>query len=304
MNDHHKNARLIVARHTQHGTMKVDAKKIGVITSLGTERSYRQCISNYLVWCDLNNVDPGLRANLKILTRYLEERSEWIKQKTLDQERQALQIIYKQKLPYIRSLQDSVYEKRSYTLSQVKLIVKHQSEKNAITTWLAFFCGLRAHEAATILPIHEREASKHRIWDSNRFKGLTNFHIYTVIGKGGLIREVAVPHWLSAKLEENRRSTPIKVCDREIAYLSHYNIGFGQNWSQSFSAASTIALGFSNGGHGLRHSYAKWRLAHLIEQFDSIPDSDFNVPAEERALLLLSQELGHFRLDIVYCYLR
>lgn len=304
MNENLKKARRLVARHTKHGTNKVYAKKTGVITSLGSERSYRQCLVNFIRWCRLNNIAPDLMGNINTLTSYLEERSEWVKQKTLDQERQAFQIVYKQKLPYIKSLQRSVYEKRSYSLQQVNLIVKRQSEKNEITTWLSFFCGIHAHEAATILPVQERKASEHRTWDSNRFMGLPTTYIYTVVGKGGLIREVAVPQWLSQKLEANKRANPIKVSDREISYISQYDIGYGQSWSQSFSSASKAALGFSNGGHGLRHSYAKWRLAHLIDQFNSTLDVEGKMSNEEKALLVLSQELGHFRLDIVYCYLR
>lgn len=304
MNDTHKKARRLVARHTKHGINKVDAKRLGMVTSIGTERSYRQCILNLLKWCELNKIDPDVISNKKILIQYLIERSEWVLQKTLDQERQSFQIVYKQKLPYIRSLQKSVYEKRSYSLQQVNSILKIQSEKNKITTLLSFYCGIRAHEAATILPVQERKASEHRTWDSNRFMGLPSTHIYTVVGKGGLIREVAVPPWLSQRLEANIRATPIVVCDREITYLSHYDIGYGQKWSQSFSAASKAALGFSNGGHGLRHSYAKWRLAHLIDQFNSTQDVEGKISNEEKALLILSQELGHFRLDIVYCYLR
>jgi integrase len=298
-----KMARHIVARFTIHGKDKISAKFHGAISSLGTERSYRQCLANYFKWCHLNGVQPDFRANILTLKQYLAERSEWVKQKTLDQERQALQLIYKQKLPYLRSLQQSIYDKRSYTLTEVNKIVVYQNEKNAISTWLSFFAGIRSHEAATILPVHERQASLHRHWDSRRFAGLPSHHKYTVIGKGGLIREVAVPLWLANKLEA-RRMRPVKVVDREIIYLSHYNIGFGQSFSQSFSSASRKALGFSRGGHGLRHSFAKWRLQHLIEQMESVSQRANKRSPEECALLILSQELGHFRLDITYCYLR
>jgi hypothetical protein len=120
-----------------------------------------------------------------------------------------------------------------------------------------------------------------------------------VIGKGGLIREVAVPIWLSDVLETLRRP-PVVIFDREISYLSHYAIGVGHAWSQSFSVASKIALGFSTGGHGLRHSYAKWRLKVLRETLENNEQQCI----EEQSLLILSQELGHFAITVTFAYLR
>jgi integrase len=126
---------------------------------------------------------------------------------------------------------------------------------------------------------------------------------YTVIGKGGLIREIAVPIWLSQLLEASRRE-PVKVTDREIFYTSCYDIGYGQNWSQSFTTASKKAIGISRGGHGLRHSFAKWRLHNLVKHLLQTKSVNNDVSVEEQALLILSQELGHFRMDIVFTYLR
>ena len=302
MKNYKKTARRTVARHTAHGISKSDAKENGTISSIGTERNYRQSLSNYLEWCDENEVHPDFRANSSTLRQYLEERSEWIQQKSLDLERQALQMIFKQKLPFLRSIRESIYEKRSYTLSQVKAIVAHQNERNAISTWLAFFAGLRAHETATIMPLDEREFSKGRDWDSKLFIGLPSHITYTVAGKGGLIRRVAVPQWLSIRLEA-KRIPPKKVKDREVIYFANYDIGFGQAWSQSFYSASQITLGFSRGGHGLRHSYAKWRLQNILAHLGT-HQQIYQMRLEKQALLILSQELGHFRLDIVYCYLR
>lgn len=293
----------IVARHTKHGLDKSNAKERRVIASLGTERSYVQALSNYLRWCDFNNVHPDYTSNICVLKEYLEERSEWVKQKTLDQERQALQLIYQQKLPCIRSLKASILEKRSYSYDQIKAISSHQSDRNSLTTYLAVYGGLRAHEPATILPIEERAPSSHRSWDQRRFLGSPEHRIYTVVGKGGLIRAVAVPLWLVNKLEA-RRIPPLRVTDRGIYYFSQYEIGFGQAWSQSFTSASKIALGYSTGAHGLRHSYAKWRLDILIRELELINPKWSPAQINQDALLILSQELGHFRLDIVFAYLR
>ena len=300
-----KQARRIVAKHTQHGISRRYAKKTGVISSIGTERNYRQCLKNYLEWCALNGVHPDCQAKSSNLQIYLKERSEWIEQKNLNQIKHALELIYKQKLPNIRAMKKSIYEKRSYKLVQVQKIVEHQNPKNRITTLLAFFTGIRAHEAATILPIAEQPPSKRLDkWDPRRFTGLNEFILYSVIGKGGLIRAVAVPKWLATQLEATRRDHPIVVLDREVQYSSSYDIGYGQSWSQSFTTASTKSLGYSTGGHGLRHSYAKWRLWNLIFSLELEGCATDQGSIEEQALLIVSQELGHFRLDIVYCYIR
>lgn len=293
----------VVSRHTRHGTDKSNARELKVIASIGTERSYVQALSNYLRWCDFNNVHPDYTSNICVLKEYLEERSEWIKQKTLDQERQALQLVFKQKLPCLRSQKISILDKRSYTFAQVKEILIHQNDKNSLTTHLALYGGLRAHEPATILPLEERAPSSHRSWDDRRFLGTPQHRLYSVVGKGGLIRAVAIPLWLACKLEE-LRVQPRQVTDRGIFYTSHYDVGFGQAWSQSFTSASKRALGYSTGAHGLRHSYAKWRLDMLIKELELINPKWSPAQINQDALLILSQELGHFRLDIVFAYLR
>lgn len=109
--------------------------------------------------------------------------------------------------------------------------------------------------------------------------------------------------WLPEELESRRRS-PIIVRDRGVLYTSHYDIGFVHAWSQSFSDASKRALDYSTGAHGLRDSYAKNRLYELIKQLENHSSAPGLRHVHEVALLLLSQELGHFRIDITFTYLR
>ena len=117
---------------------------------------------------------------------------------------------------------------------------------------------------------------------------------YLVTGKGGLSREVLIPRDLAARIETRRHDHPKSVRDRGIRYDSHYDIGGGNAWSRSFHVASKAALGRSNGGHGLRHSYAQERLDELQGKGHGYGD----------AKLILSQEMGHFRQDVVNAYLR
>ena len=68
--------------------------------------------------------------------------------------------------------------------------------------------------------------------------------IYTVEGKGGLCREVAIDRNLAEKLEERRLDEPRTVYDREVRYEQHYDLGGGKQWSDSFSKAAERELGF------------------------------------------------------------
>mgnify|MGYP002266599293 CR=1 FL=1 len=84
----------------------------------------------------------------------------------------------------------------------------------------------------------------------------------------------------------------MKVTDRNIYYQQHYNVAGGQKWSNSFSKTSSSVLGWSRGGHGLRHTYAQERMKEITQ-------ADY-----ERALKIVSQEMGHFRANITLTYLR
>jgi integrase len=53
-------------------------------------------------------------------------------------------------------------------------------------------------------------------------------------------------------------------------------------------------LGFSNGGHGLRHSYAQERMAELQQQGMRY----------DQAQVTVAQEVGHFDKDTIEAYLR
>ena len=116
---------------------------------------------------------------------------------------------------------------------------------------------------------------------------------HTVVGKGGLVREVLLSVGLADRLEERRLEARASVVDRGVRYLQRYDIGGGHAFSASFSRASVEALGKSRGAHGMRHAYAQKRMRKLMHH------------AEHRlALAIVSEELGHLRPDVVQTYLR
>jgi integrase len=273
------------ARHTNRDDQKIH--------SLGTQRNYIQALTNITAWLQKNRLGDLKSLSREQAIQYLEERSEMVGQKMLDQERQAMQKVLQSKLPVIKSELVQIQKSRSYTPAQVELIASVQTPKNQLATQIAYAAGLRAHELLTLQRKEERGASTHRVWAKNRFLGRDG-KIYTVIGKGGLIREVLIPNELAKELEKTRLESPVKVKDRNIDYLKHYDINGGKNWSNSFTTTSLRMLERSNGAHGLRHTYAQDRMEELQQK---------GIFYQE-ALGIVSNEMGHFRSIITEVYLK
>lgn len=253
-----------------------------------------------------NMPEFGIQGEIRDLTpetaiQYLEARGQDIGQKTLDMERQAIQSMLthvtgkleqSERLPVIKSEHEQALSSRAYTAEQVKLIAESQTDKHALSTQLAYAAGLRAHELHTLSRASEKQASERPVLDS-KFQGREGV-IYTVTGKGGLTREVLIPNKLAEKLEERRLDVPQQTTDRGVHYEQKYEIGAGQKWSNSYTQASNRALSWSEGAHGLRHSYAQ-------ERMNELQNSGFT---RDIALETVSQELGHFRPEITEVYLR
>ena len=87
---------------------------------------------------------------------------------------------------------------------------------------------------------------------------------------------------------------PKTVRDRGIRIVSHYDVIGGKSFTNLFSRGSLKTFGWSEGAHGLRHSYAQRRIDELQDAGQSYP----------QALGIVSQELGHFRPEITEVYLR
>ena len=282
-------------------TPRHDNRNDGKVHSVGTARSYQGALARVAKWMQEKRDYRGLEQLTPEEARaYLAERAAHVRQKTLDQDRQALQI-----LPLIGTLERIksspklkptrlASEGRAYTPEQVDIIARAQTPRNALATRIAFAAGVRASELLTLRPVAERPPSEHRDWSPERFDGRDDVQRYTVEGKGGLKREVALPLYLAGELEARRLEKPERVTDRGVRRVQHYDLGGGQAWSQSFSAASKRELGWSTGAHGLRHSYAQ----------DRVDELQGNAYGHASAMETVSQELGHFRPDITRVYLR
>lgn len=277
------------------GTSRHDNKADGNIHSIRSVGAYEQSLKQFGDFLVENRLGDLKNTTAEIAQAYLLERQEaMLSQKTIDLDRQALQCHLGQHLERVQSLKETDLGTRSYTNEQIKEVASHQSERNALATEIAHAAGLRAHELATIRPSSERQPSAHRQWSENRFAGRDGVS-YTVKGKGGLVREVQIPRALAVRLEARRiEGGPVRVTDRGVHYQKHYDIGSGKNWSSSFSRVSTNNLGWSNGAHGLRHSYAQERMSELQGAGMSY----------KQALGTVAQELGHFSPHTTEAYLR
>ncbi|MCS3471761.1 integrase [Pseudomonas sp. JUb42] len=293
-----KNGRTFAKAKTQAVALSKAMYNSGRLASLGTSHSYEASLRLAAEWLKRNGRGSLVELTPKAAKQYLNERAALVGQKTLDRDRQALQAVLratgrfseKNRLPVIKAVKQQVLVSRNYTAEQWSLVIEHQTPRNALSTELAAAAGLRAHELFTLRPVEEQPMSD-RPADPVKFRpGIR----YTVIGKGGLIREVSIPNSLAARLEAHRLDEAVIRIDRKIHYTSHYDIGAGQAWSQSFTAASKAALDFSNGGHGLRHAYAQERHRELQVLLGD----------RDRAKQVVSQEVGHFRPEITDTYLR
>ena len=282
-----------VARKLALGTGRHDHRNDGRIHSLGTARGYGQALKGFADYLREHRLGDLPSATDQEARQYLAERSHRVGQKTLDLDRQAIQMHLGLRLEVVRSDRESALSTRSYTPAQVARIASAQSETNGLATRLAYHAGLRAHELLTLRPAGERSASGHRQWSADRFAGREGVR-YTVVGKGGLVREVLLTRELAEAVEARRLEEPRLVVDRGVQYVQCYTIGGGRSWSQSFSSASRRELGFSNGGHGLRHSYVQERMDELQRRG----------MAYEQARATVAQEVGHFAGETTEAYLR
>jgi integrase len=275
------------------GQGRHDNRDDGRIHSLGTARGYEQALKGFTEYIQDHRLGDLSSATIKEAEQYLSERAGMVAQKTLDLDRQAIQMHLGTQLEVMKSELETCLTTRSYTPDQVERIASAQSERNSLATQIAHDAGLRAHELLTLRPSDERQVSTHRQWSEDRFIGRTGER-YTVEGKGGLVREVMISKHLVDRLEEKRFAEPKQVSDRGVNYTKHYDIGGGRAWSQSFSAASNRELGFSNGAHGLRHSYVQERMEELQSRGMQY----------EEAKGTVAQEVGHFAKDTTEAYLR
>lgn len=267
----------------------------GKIHAIGTFKKYQSALKVAGEWLEKKFSVTRLDAVTKDQAKaYLDYRQAEVGQKQLDADRLAMRFLkHVGDLDRLKADKTSSKAGRAYTPRQVEMITSCQTERNALATRIAYNAGLRAHEFQTLRRADEANPSLHRDWRHDRFTGRSGER-YLVIGKGGLVREVVIERGLANALEARRLDEPRAITDRDIHYKAYYDIGGGNAWSKSVTIAAQKTLNQSTGAHGLRHSYAQERMNELQGRGYTYKD----------AKLVLSQELGHFREDVVNAYLR
>lgn len=158
---------------------------------------------------------------------------------------------------------------------------------------LAFACGLRSSELLSILPESQRPRSRARPLSPQIFAGRSG-ELYTVIGKGGLVRPVMVPFNLAFRLESIALQQPEILYIQGVRFVSYYFIPGGPFFSQWFGPWARTVTKTKMTFHSLRHAFAQQRLFKLAQLgFD-----------HKTAMTIVSQEMGHFRPEITTTYMK
>lgn len=293
------------SRHAEKIKQNVKgAQSTGYIHSLSTFDKYVGSLKGLGEWSKAHfDIDRIEQITPAMAESYLAERAGSVCQKQLNLDHFVINTALKFDLDKYKSVKpdEMRYQRsftresdhRAYTKEQIKLIVDHQQVQNQLATKIAYAAGLRAHELLTLRRSDERSTDQYRTWREDRFFGRLGER-YIVTGKGGLVREVLIPKDLAKELEARRLDRARPVVDRNIRYYQIYDINGGVKWSRSFSDTSYRLLTWSQGGHGLRHSYANERMHELQK---------LGYPNIE-ALATVSQEMGHWRPEITKAYLR
>lgn len=297
-----KQAHWAAIQMSRHGESRADTRGTPGLSSVGTTVSYEQSLRQVAAWQrehragDLRTLSPDQAR------QYLAERAQVVGQATLDRDRQAIQSwishrdgsnVRMERVQSAHAERGLAQESRLYTRDQVERIAARQSASHALATDVAAEGGLRASEIATIRPLAERPAAD-REWSPERWRGREHWERYSVVGKGGLTREVRLSPETAQRLEAARLEQPRTITDRGIYRETQYQIGHGKAWSDSFSKASQAELGWSRGAHSLRHGYAQERMA--VHQRAGLSYED--------AKAQVAQEVGHFRDSTTDAYLR
>jgi hypothetical protein len=95
---------------------------------IGTARGYEQALKGFADYLRQHRSGNLRSASEEEARQYLAERSQVVGQKTLDLDRQAIQIHLGQKLLIVCSCKESTLATRSYTLAQVERIPRKSSD--------------------------------------------------------------------------------------------------------------------------------------------------------------------------------
>jgi integrase len=290
-------AQMAVFPHVHHGLSRHQNKgsAVMVVSSVMTEKAHVQALSTVAAWLLVSNGRHLKNLKKADAETFLTERAKTHGQSSISLARQAinLHLLPHDPVGFVASEIPTVLIDRAYTEAEINLLIECARPELALSIALASDAGLRSMELLTVAEPDQLPPSK-RDWLPDRFIGREDAQRFVVWGKGGLHREVKVSHALSEKLRARRRETPVTISHRGAHLRSYFELLGGHQFSQDFGQLSEQVLGFSQGSHGLRHSFAQRRRFELLCTGLSM----------EEVILVISQELGHFHSKNTMAYLR
>jgi integrase len=289
---HRRHAFAIAMQLTQLGPKEVETGR-RCIRSIRSQHIFANCLAMFARFLEVNRAGNLKRFPPDAMAAYLFTRSQRVGAAQLLSDYWALELWTGEKLPKFTSARPQCLKPRAYTAEQIAAIAAHQTEPYAFSTWLAAAIGLRGMELITIAPLSAQPRDPRPI-PPYLHAHMPPGELYSVYGKGGLIRTVLVPMPFVGTLEARLRPTPIRVRHERSDLTSYYDIPGGKRWAASFTQACRRTFNKTAGAHGLRHTYTQDRIDVLLGH--SIPD--------RVARKAVSVEIGHFRLDVIDIYLR
>lgn len=264
------------------------------ITSVLTERNHVSALTVLAKWLLRESGKHLKNLCFREAKEYLIKRSSEVRQKTLDLDRQVINMHFclGEKMDYILSHVITPTVDRAYTHLQLEHLLSRAPARLRLSIQMAVDAGLRSMELVTIGRIEELPPSR-REWHFGKFSGREADSKFCVHGKGGLVREVRLNARLGDALTIHKRPAVTMVTHCGAHLKSHFDLVGGNTFCRQFGRLSKKHLGFSHGAHGLRYMFAQARLLGLI--------CSGHLPAE--ALKILSQEMGHFSTSNTLVYL-
>ena len=265
------------------------------VTSVLTEVAHTSALTGYARQLKLSTGKHLKNSTTQDARQYLKTIATAKRQSTVDLARQAisLHIHPGDPLPYICSEVPTVARNRAYSPAQIQLLCAEADPFMRVSIALASDAGLREMELLTLARFSSLTPSDRR-WHEGRFFGREDDVPLVVHGKGGLVREVRVSQEHAEKLKLAERIHPVRIDHRGAHLTSHFDLVGGHRFSSKFGRLSQRVLGFSHGGHGLRHSFAQRRRDELLCLGFCLNE----------AIQILSHELGHFATKNTLAYLR
>lgn len=266
------------------------------IRSVGTRRSYRTCLAQFLNWRHgFLSIELSAPVLVAEVADFLESGKKRLKQKTLDQRAKALQAATRAPFSPCKSQVSPVESRLMPTSTQLRKVIEALPPIYRLAALIAADTGLRVSEIVSLPPPTSCiEPSSHRSWSPDLHADRADVTIFNVPGKGGLVRAIAMHNELFKELNKLLLSTPLLRQNREANYLAYYAFPLPQTISTQFTKTATKVLGFSPKFHSNRSLFLSGSLADLLElSFDL-----------ETSIRIISQKAGHFRTGITFSYFR